>query len=480
MSRIVATFASIIFLPLTVFAVAAEAAPILHARERVENQYIVVLKPEVVTKKDVTNVAWDLTLRHGGRLLGLLKNATRGFGVELPAGAVNALAADPRISHVEENRIGHYSYTTEYYSDSTSHWQLDRIDQYQKIADNPTHAYAYTSTGSGVDVYVVDSGIQKQHSEFQRDGSTTNVTSGADYAGGDGYAPDNPCGGFANLYNAGHGTAVASVIAGQTAGVARDATLIPVKISPCTTQDNGAFTALSVLYSLDWIYDQVQLSPSRRAVVNMSIYFSGVDPRDSSCGISWDCRDELDYNVQQLIAQNVVVVASANNQNGNLCGNQAPADLGYGGANDNGLSTTALPIVVGGIDINDARYTCSTCDTRDGGSNYGPCVDIWAPAKNMRVAHIASSTAYRGDTSWITAYNSAHGTNATVENTTTGTSFAAPIVTGSVARLLQSYPSLSVRGVWDFLKLHSTAVTADFDNDGTAETNLIIYMSPLY
>jgi subtilisin family serine protease len=136
-----------------------------------------------------------------------------------------------------------------------------------------TKAYAWTSTGSGVDVYVVDSGIQAAHTEF----ANGNVAAGVDYAGGDGFAPTNPCGGFGNYFGGGHGTAVASAIGGRTVGVARGATLIPVKVFSCDPNKLGELTGdtLGVLYGLDWILSEAQSNPTRRAVVNMSMYFDG-------------------------------------------------------------------------------------------------------------------------------------------------------------------------------------------------------------
>lgn len=186
-------------------------------------------------------------------------------------------------------------------------------------------------------------------------------------------------------------------------------------------------------------------------------------------------------HVRDLINANVVVVASANNQNGNFCDGQTPARMGYGGVYDPNdmYPTWPFVITVGGTDINDARYFCSSCPSAERGSNYGPCVDIYAPGKNVRLAHVASSTAYRDDLYWINSYNSQHpGVNYTQEWVTTGTSFAAPVVTGVVARLLQTFPSMSVRQVWNFLHDNSTALPANFDGDGKADNDRLVYISP--
>lgn len=471
------------------------AGPVRKAAEPVENEYIVVLKDTAAPTATVAATASETALRHGGRVLTVLANGLRAYGIEVTAERAARIADDPRVAWVEENGYGHLSYDVEYYS-SDAYYHLDRVDQRTPVPLHSFKAYGWTSTGRNVDVYVVDTGIQSAHTEF----ANGNVAVGADYAAGDGYTPTNPCGGFINRYNGGHGTSVASIIGGRTVGVARNARLIPVKVGTCNRNPSPAnpelrITALSVLWGLDWILAQVQANPGRRAVVNMSLYFdiladgvttnpacvdqNGQPLRDAN-GNLIDCRAALDNNVRNLLNAGVVVVASANNQNQNRCAQQSPSRMGYGGMHDPGNQPTwPYAIIAGGTDINDNRFFCASCSSTQNGSNFGPCVGIYAPAHRIRSAHIASSTAYRDEQQWVDALmNEGIGyINVTVENVSTGTSFAAPLTAGVAARLLETFPGMTVRQVWDHIRNNATALPANFDGDGVAANDRLLYIS---
>jgi Subtilisin-like serine proteases len=420
-----------------------------------------------------------MALQHRGRLLGSFSNGVRGFGIEMPAAEAEALSNNPQVAWVEQNAVGHLSNQVEYYSDDRF-WHLDRIDQRTTINPFMTKAYAWTSTGFGVAVYVVDGGVQASHSEFNG-----NVVRGGNFSVGDGYLPENPCGGFVNAFNPGHGTAVASIIAGQHVGVARGATIVAVKLFPCDPNQPPlyGFTTpeLAVVQSLDWVLGDIRapVNSGRRSVVSMSVFtLAG----DTNCA-PYDCASSLDYNVRNVINAGAVVVASANNQYSDQCTVQSPARLGYGGMYDPGNQPTwPFVITVGGTDIGDNRYFCNSC-TSDRGSNVGACVDIYAPAKNIHAAHIAAANAYRDDQYWVDDWNQTlrdHNRvgNFTVEALASGTSFSAPIVAGIAARLLQTFPSMSVRDVWNYIHDSATALPANFDGDGKADNDRLAYISP--
>ena len=353
-----------------------------------------------------------------------------------------------------------------------------------------TKAYAWTSTGAGVAVYVVDSGVQASHSEFNG-----NVVRGGNFVANDcppanlcTYPPENPCGGFVNAFNPGHGTAVASVIAGQHVGVARGVTIVAVKAFPCNPTQPPFYgfqtPELAIVRSLDWVLGDIQdpANVGRRAVVNMSTY---VLAGDTQCS-PYDCASSLDYNVRNVINAGAVVVASANNQYSDRCTVQSPARLGYGGMYDPGNQPTwPFVITVGGTDIADNRSLCGTCSLNDRGSNVGACVDIYAPANNIHAAHIAAANAYRDDQYWVDDWNQQlhtyYGDDShavTVEAVTSGTSFSAPIVAGIAARLLQTLPSMSVRDVWNYIHDSATALPPNFDGDGKTDNDRLAYISP--
>ena len=334
---------------LTFIIAAAGEARVRTKPEPVADQYIVVLKDDAIPRSAVAATAMAMALRHRGRLLGSFSNGVRGFGIEMPSAEAEALSNDPQVAWVEQNAVGHLSYQVDYYSDDTF-WHLDRIDQRTTINPFMTKAYAWTSTGAGVAVYVVDGGVQASHSEFNG-----NVVRGGNFALTDGYPPENPCGGFVNAFNPGHGTAVASMIAGQHVGVARDATIIAVKVSECHPDQPPFYgfelLELSIVQSLDWVLGDIQANPSRRAVVSMSVFTVAGQPCNG-----YDCASSLDNNVRNVINAGAVVVASANNQYSDQCTNQSPARLGYGGMYDPGNQPPwPYVITVGGTDIPDKR-----------------------------------------------------------------------------------------------------------------------------
>lgn len=238
-------------------------------------------------------------------------------------------------------------------------WGLDRIDQENLPLDD---SYTYMNDASGVTVYVMDTGIRSTHTEF-----TGRVPKGFDAIGdGRGYEDCN-----------GHGTHVAGIVAGTNYGVAKKASIIPVRVFGCT----GGASGTNIVNGMNWIKSNHAGGP---AVVNLSLGGSGVDS-------GWQAV------IDDMTANGFVMVVSAGNDTANAC-NYSPA-------------FAPNSITVGS--------TTST-DGISSFSNYGSCVDIMAPGSSIKSASYASD---RGTT------------------TMSGTSMAAPHVSGAVARLLQKYPS---------------------------------------
>jgi subtilisin family serine protease len=249
---------------------------------------------------------------------------------------------------------------------------IDRIDQRGLPLDS---TYNFTGTGKGVNAYIIDTGIRTTHTDFGG-----RATSGTDTVDNDDNADD--CNG--------HGTHVAGTVGGTTFGVAKEVNLIAVRVLDC----NGAGSDATVIAGIDWV-TQNAVKP---AVANVSLG-GPIDPA-------------LDRAIQSSIASGVTYSIAAGNETQNAC-NTSPA-------------RTPEAITVGAIDAT---------DTRAGFSNFGQCVDIFAPGTNITSASIAGPDA---------------------RATLSGTSMAAPHVTGAAALLLGSEPTASPAQVRDQLVANAT------------------------
>lgn len=362
----------------------------------IPGEYIVVFE-DSIPKSAVAKQAEVLARLHGGRVVTTWSSALKGFAVYFPEAAARALSANPKVAYVEENsRI--FLSTTQ----PEAPWHLDRVDQ--RSGTNTT--YHYCTTG-GVFVYVIDTGVWAGHSEFSIPNlpGASRVFPGADFAfpwtGG---TETDPCSGTDN-YGAGHGTSVASVLAGNTFGVAKAANIIPVRVFNCELQG----TAWTLVNGIDWVYNDFN-NNGYKAVVNMST-FRRVDAESA------DAVNAVEQAVQRLITIGLQVVASANNQNADACAT-TPARMAdvitVAGTNPADVRWVTAPPFTGG----------NPCNNQ--GSNFGTCVDLFAPSEGIRSAHILHANAERAAT--FPGFPECDARS--------GTSFSAPIVSGVVARYL--------------------------------------------
>ena len=314
--------------------------------------------------------AASLTVALGARPTFVYSHALKGFAAKLPASAIAALRANPTIRSVEPDGPAMLADTTQ----TPATWGLDRIDQRTLPLNN---AYTYAATGSGVQVYIIDSGIRFDHVDFGG-----RATLGADYVG------DGRNGVDCN----GHGTHVAGTVGGQVYGVAKAVSLIAVRTHDCA----GNSTWSQVIAGVDFVTGQKQASPNTPMVANMSIQGSP----DAATNTA----------VANSIAAGVSYAVAAGNGvlfGGDACG-----------------STPALvpaAMTVGATTSSDGRAFYS---------NYGSCVDWFAPGDNITSDGIASTTA--------TAVKS-------------GTSMAAPATAGVAALYLQNHPNATPQEVRDAL-----------------------------
>ena len=271
-------------------------------------------------------------------------------------------------------------------------WGLDRIDQRETELND---TYNYTLTGAGVSVYVFDSGINSSHEEF-----TGRIEPGFNVIN-DAYGTED-C--------SGHGSHTASLIGGTTYGVAKQVKLIPVRVLNCRSGNSSSATLYT---AINWVIEHHQTGVP--AIINLSVGMS----------------KSIAFNeaAQALIADGLIVVGAAGNQNRDACL--------YSPASEPSV------ISVGGIDRAALRASYS---------NYGSCVDIFAPGSDLVGAWFGSTDIYRSSS---------------------GTSNAAPIVSGIVALMLQDNPSLTQSQVEERLKTNATRDV--LFNIGSDSQNLLTY-----
>ena len=439
----------------------------------VPDEYIVVLHDGAVHRdrdapgvgSSVSDLASRLAGQHKAKVLATYEHALNGFAVRLPAAAAKALSQDPRVRFVEQNAVFPLQNVTmdcrfgaaapvhspgplssgspqdiicadpdPNAAGCVDNWGLDRIDQRAVSPQTPRDGqYSFSTDASAVHAYLFDTGLNADHSEF-----AGRVDTGFDAINS---------GNTADCTIHGHGTHVAGILGGMRYGVAKGVRFHPVKVASCGSGVN----LNALLKGIDWVV--ANHPPGQPAVANLSA--NGAIMHGSRAAAA---------ALTALIQDGIVFVESAGNQNADaeafsLVGPEFPSEV----------------IIAGGMDERDARWTRVDSDpddlfycgpagctanpcTGDCASNFGPAIDVWAPA-----AHIISTSRYAVD-----------GIQDGICSLS-GTSMAAPHVTGVAALLLARFPNASPSAIEKAILRNASLGELDSSSIGAGSPNRLLY-----
>jgi subtilisin family serine protease len=326
----------------------------------------------------------------GARIQYVYRNVVNGASFTMPSNVVGALELNPAFTNVQADVPMYASSVTPIAVQPNPTWGLDRIDQHSLPLDGK---FSPLSAGKGVTAYVVDTGIARANAEFKGRirGGFSSVPGGTEDCNG-------------------HGTHVSGTIGGSTFGVARAVTLVPVRVLDC----NGHGSATGVIAGLDWVVGNHKAGEP--AVLNMSL----------GGGVS----AALDKAVKRVVADGVTVVVAAGNTNSDACLSSP--------------SRVPTAITVGATQRTDQRASFS---------NWGTCVDMFAPGVNITSAWVGGSKS---------------------TNTISGTSMATPHVTGAAAVVLSVHPQMKPLDVASTLL--SMATTGAVTDVGQGSPNTLLYV----
>jgi subtilisin family serine protease len=348
-------------------ALAFARAPLFLYDDSIEGQYIVIYHPfasDEQQKKHESVLGQNVFANYN------ITKDFMGYAAYMTKDEVELIRDDPIVSEVHIDTNVHLfgkQQTCDTTQNNARSWGICRLSLWGAIGSNPLTTYRYNSgdSGQGVEVHVIDTGIKLTHQEFQGGRAVW----GANFV--DSIRDDNN----------GHGTHCAGTVGGATVGVARNCRIVAVRV----LNGQGSGTNSGVINGINW----VAANARKPAVASMSL--------------GGGLNTAMNNAVAALVSSGITTAVAAGNDNANAC-NYSPA-------------STPSALTVGSTSTD-----ASNNDIRSSFSNYGNCVDIFAPGSNIYSAGITSNTAY---------------------STLSGTSMACPHVAGLAAVMLHRQPTLS-------------------------------------
>lgn len=298
-----------------------------------DDAFIVVYKDQT-SDKELDAEVEDMDKSEGVKANHVYKAALKGYAARLTTKALAKLQKNPKVAYIEKDQEMSINAT----QNPTPSWGIDRIDQ---AALPLNSSYIYSADGSGVDAYIIDTGILTTHTQFggravggySAIGATTNWTD-----------------------QNGHGTHVSGTVGGATYGVAKNVNLIAVRVLDAA----GSGSTSGVIAGINWA---ITNHTTRPAVANMSL--------------GGGASTALDNAVKNAVLDGIVMCVAAGN-NGRNASNYSPARV-----------STAITVGASG-----AHPTLGTnYDAYASYSNYGSIVDIFAPGSSITSAWFTSTTA---------------------------------------------------------------------------------------
>jgi len=345
------------------FAVYNPAAPT--GAEIIPGEYIVVLRPEAAMATHMSRFSSLVNSTNTMHVYSI--GEFQGYAVKMSAEQSLMIQNSEDVKYVEPNMVARALQTCQSYSPPNS-WGLartvieGRIPPSPPIANIPYQLRTGTAAGRGIEVHVIDTGVYCEHTDFVN-GCVMSFD-----ATNEGMFDGN-----------GHGTHVGSSASGRNFGLARESTVVGVKV----LGSNGSGTFAGVIAGINWTANAARTG--RRIVANMSL----------GGGFNQAVNDATDASV---LAGAVMAVA-AGNSNNNAC-NSSPA-------------SAARAYTVMSTDNLDRRSTFSS---------FGPCCQIFAPGTSITAAWIGGNTR---------------------TNTISGTSMASPHIAGIAAKWWSAAPTLN-------------------------------------